>query len=109
MSDTFQVGTLKLLPFASFCPKTPEPTCRLLLAAGISYGRPSAPQPAGRVAFWAIRHRFLWSRTEEPDGSLRDLFKWSALDVEMEIGPKLFRLRLTPRQGPVFERADATV
>ena len=99
--------TLRARPILALLPRSPEPRCRLVLGVGVCWGERGAPEPSSQAALWLIRHRFLARRTYEGDGSLKEHWQLSAYCLELEIGLKLYRLRLMPHRWPSFEVAAA--
>jgi hypothetical protein len=91
----------KLRPFLSR--SSDDPHCHLIVGIGLCWGKRGAPLPDGRVAFWLFRHCHIWRRTEESDGSVREHYRLSALDFELEVGPQILRVDLRPCRLPRFE------
>jgi hypothetical protein len=96
---------MRLQPFAELYPDSENPHCRLLFGAGIAWGERGSTDPAGQIALWLIRHRYLQRRTQEPDGSLREHYKLSCFWFEIQVARRIYRAKLAPRRRPSFEVA----
>ena len=88
-------------PFAVTHPDgSAEPHCRLLFGAGIHYGRRDAlDEPAGSLAVYLFRHRYLHHRTRCGD-RLLEHYRLSARALELHIGHRVFCARLAPNRVP---------
>lgn len=94
---------MKLCPFFNISPKAPEGAkCHLLSRVGICWGQQGSPEPNGLLALWVFHGRYLARRTENPDGSLREHYRFSYLSLEFEAAGRCCRLRIgRPWRWPI--------
>lgn len=79
---------MKILPWASG-PNSTEPWCKLLAAAGVSYGQRGASEEDGRIALWLCQHRYLARRTKTTE-----YYRTASYHLSIEVGTRTLDLKL---------------
>jgi hypothetical protein len=86
----------KLRPFLRR--SSDDPLCHLIVGIGVAWGKRGGPEPSGTAALWLFSHWRLHSRT-----SRAEHYKRCAFWVEVQLGRRLARVVLEPKDRPRFE------